>query len=716
MTTAPELDRYRLPLPNPTTMVVPSHRIVAQHAHLNARYNAEVWPLAPLISNPSTSLAAIRWRSCPPALEAEMRLVVWTMINGELRPTFLKERAVRLRSRLSPDAMGDAVQQWMLLAHWLEARGIRSLADCDSHVLKEYGDKLRDSGNGRERVLRVLGWVTRLWAFDQLSARPAGIGRPPWDEFGADDFLPATTSSGGENSREPLAEETIGPLLVWAIRMIDDLSDDILTAWDEATRLIDIAKTSVATAEGKAALEAFLDPLISSHAALPATKHHGKTALARQYVQGITGASARQVDGLNERHGLTKAAAERPGPCPLEVPVTGRIAGKPWRTALDFNEVSTLMRHLATAAFIVCSYLTGMRPEEVLGTVSGCCPDPRPDEAGQVGRHLIYSFEWKTATDEDGNHLSAGEEREVPWVAIAPVVNAIRVLERMVPAGSLLFDLFVHDLRFARRGTGSLKPGAMRARIEEFVDWANSEADAQGLASEAIAPDPHGAIGTARFRRSLAWHIARRPGGLVALAIQYGHMRTALNTEVAGGYGTRSRDGIHKIVALETALATAETAAELHEHFDGGGGVSGPAARKALLEAATGPRFEGREVKKDFARKYKEARKYLARDGAVLYDNPHALLLCLYKEDRALCARDGARDAPTLDRCVPGCGNTVRTDEHAVHLRAKADFLDKQAVHTPQPVGDRLRANADKLRSYADEHDRTRITKQETSV
>ena len=83
-----------------------------------------------------------------------------------------------------------------------------------------------------------------------------------------------------------------------------------------------------------------------------------------------------------------------------------------------------------------------------------------------------------------------------------------------------------------------------------------------------IPADPHGAIGTARFRRTLAWHIARRPGGLVALAIQYGHMQTALTTEVSGGYATRSRNGIHDMIALETALATAETAADLHEHFE----------------------------------------------------------------------------------------------------------------------------------------------------
>ncbi|MEU6191990.1 hypothetical protein [Nocardia sp. NPDC047038] len=49
--------------------------------------------------------------------------------------------------------------------------------------------------------------LTRLWAFDQLSSHPAGIGQPPWDAHGVDDYLPAaTTTGGGENTTEPLAE------------------------------------------------------------------------------------------------------------------------------------------------------------------------------------------------------------------------------------------------------------------------------------------------------------------------------------------------------------------------------------------------------------------------------------------------------------------------------------------------------------------------------
>jgi hypothetical protein len=187
-------------------------------------------------------------------------------------------------------------------------------------------------------------------------------------------------------------------------------------------------------------------------------------------------------------------------------------------------------------------------------------------------------------------------------------------------------------------------------------------------------------------------------------------MRTTFaDTATSQGYGLRSRGGIHSMLAVETALATADTAADLRDRFASGEGISGPSARRALLTAASTPRFEGRLVKAGFAR------KYLARDGAILYDNPHALLLCLYKHDRALCAKDTAAQEPALDRCVPGCANTVRTDDHAAQLRKKADRIDGQATHLPQPLAERLRANAGKLRSWANDHDRARFTHQEAS-
>lgn len=703
MTAIPEPDPYLLPPPTPASPVVLPHRAGALHAHLNGCYADSVWPLAPLTENPSAQKKSIYWRQWPAAFQDEMRLAAWNLINGELRPTFLLERNPRMRSRICVSEVYNTTTYWRQLGRWLEQRGIRSLADCTTSVLHDYGQHLLDAKYSRGRVFKILISLTRLWAFDQLSARPNGVGRPPWEDLGLDDYLPAATTGGGENLTEPLAEQTMGPLLIWAMRMIDDLSGDIFAAWTERQRLIEAARTSTSTVAGQAAVAAYLRPVIAGEAPIPATANHGKAVLASSYISGITGASRGQVDRFARREGLTARVAQRPGPCPLDVPVTGQIAGKPWRTALDYNEVPFLMRHLGTAAFIVCGYLTGMRPGEILGLRTGCCADPVPRPDGQPGRHLIRSCEFKTATDEHGNHRSGGAERAVPWVAITPVVNAIRVLERMVPDGYLLFDHRVHDAAGHRAGTGSLKLSAMRQRIEDFVAWANREAGSHGLTAEAVPADPHGNVSPARFRRSLAWHIARRPNGLVALAIQYGHMRTAFD-RASAGYGSRSRDGIHDLIDLETARAVADTVAALHDDLENGGGVSGPAARRAIRAAAVAPRFAGTVIT------LASARKLLANEDAMIYDNPHALVLCHYKRDRALCHRDGVRDTPSLDRCVPGCGNIARTDQQAAQLRDRALVFEIRAAHVPLPVARRLRDSAARLRDLADKHDRTRIT------
>ncbi|MFF4948952.1 integrase [Streptomyces chattanoogensis] len=696
-----EPDPYVLPMPFAGSPVVADHLVVALHARLNARYSDGIWPLAPLTDNPSEVKRALHWRNCPQVFQDEVRLIAWTLINGALRPSFLKDRSTKMRSRLSVVGTNTTVVEWMRLARWLEKRDIHTLAKCDSQMLHEYGLHIRDSSpRGRETARTVLNALTRLWAFDELSARPAGVGRPPWDEFGADDYLPAATSRGGENTTEVLAEQTMGPLLIWAIRMVDDLADDILAAWEVRKQLVAAARSNPANQAGKEALDALLIPLVNSGSPLPTTSIRGHISLARYYVGGLTGASKGHIQDFVHRHRLKDLAPQRPGPCPMDSPITGRIAGRPWREVMDFNETVALMRHLGTAAFVVLSYLTGMRPGEVLGLRTGCCPDPEPGPDGRVGRHLIRGNEYKTAIDEDGNHRSAGAEREVPWVAITPVVHAIRVLERMVPDGHLLFDHNAHDLHRPRPDTGSLKHESMRTRIEAFVEWANQEA-VRLQTGDVIAPDPHGRIGVKRFRRSLAWHIARRPGGLVALAVQYGHLRTAFVTE---GYAARSRDGIHELIDIETVRAVADTVADLHDDLEAGGGVSGPAARRAINAAARAPRFEGTIITAT------TARRLLANEDALLYDNPHALLLCHYRREQALCHRGIERETPSLDHCVTGCGNIVRTDQHAAQLRGRADILARRAEHVPQPMAERFRKNATRLRDLARQHDQSRIT------
>jgi hypothetical protein len=82
---------------------------------------------------------------------------------------------------------------------------------------------------------------------------------------------------------------------------------------------------------GRASLEAYLLPLVRSGSPLPASKHKGTAMLARTFIAATAGASPAQVDRFQMQHGLAALAARQPGPCPLKVPVTGRVNGRPWR-------------------------------------------------------------------------------------------------------------------------------------------------------------------------------------------------------------------------------------------------------------------------------------------------------------------------------------------------------------------------------------------------
>jgi hypothetical protein len=99
---------------------------------------------------------------------------------------------------------------------------------------------------------------------------------------------------------------------------------------------------------------------------------------------------------------------------------------------------------------------------------------------------------------------------------------------------------------------------------------------------------------------------------------------------------------------LETARAVADTVAGLHDSLEAGSGIiSGSAARRAIRAAAAAPRFAGTPIT------LASARKLLKNEDAMIYDNPHALVLCHYKRDKALCHRDGVRDTPASTGASP---------------------------------------------------------------
>ncbi|MEU9061809.1 hypothetical protein AB0D13_23845 [Streptomyces sp. NPDC048430] len=406
-------------LPAWNTPVIATSLVLAPGPVPVSIYADELWHLAPLVANPSATRPHLDWARFPEALRPQVQLAAWKMINMPLPASMLAGHPT-WHSRLGPHGIHDTVLRWQRFALWLHHQGVTGLDQISDGVWVAWADRVaRQPGAHRGTVTKDLVALTRLWAFDSATRAGAGMAMPPWNHLGVDDFLPTTPIPGrGENTTEPISPATMGPLLICALRMVDDFADDILAAWTESQRLADIAAHTAASPASKARLKHYLQDLIARGQPVPSRSNAGNVhALANTYIAGHVGCSSAQVNGLLTaapwQH-LLAYVRENPGPCPLSTPITGLVGERRWAAFIDFTATRELLRHLGTACFIVLAYLTGMRPAEVLGLESGCCPDQ------DGGRHLIYGRVFKSAADADGNHHSAGHLREVPWVAIAP--------------------------------------------------------------------------------------------------------------------------------------------------------------------------------------------------------------------------------------------------------------------------------------------------------
>src|SRR5439155_27235819 len=98
--------------------------------------------------------------------------------------------------------------------------------------------------------------------------------------------------------------------------------------------------------------------------------------------------------------------------------------------------------------------------------------------------------------------------------------------------------------------------------INAVIGWVNDYCRSNGR-TDAIPPDPtRTTINASRLRRTLAWFIVRRPRGLIAAAIQYGHVRTRVTVGYAGSYASGFPDDL----VFEEWLARLDTLADAHEH------------------------------------------------------------------------------------------------------------------------------------------------------
>lgn len=659
--------------PTPDTVVLLDRELVpGTDVSTLCRFGADRWRLSEAIFEEHETAASLNFAALPAPLRLAAKHYVWQLINHDAPTPLYRVGAERASIRTILSAWAGFKD----FLTWLHRRQITQFCDVTHDLLDDYLSHVGDQDITLEAKFRRTVEVRRLWSY--RSILPASMRLPvlpPWAGDPAGELFGRARTSR-ENRTPRIAEATMAALLSWSLRFVEDFAADIVAAHTEYVRL------KARTPEGRRRhgpvpfrpppgtverqMRAYLDDVKRRGACLP-----GKTS-----ADGQVEVDWRHVGMILERSFNSKTASSPAGQlllaagvpvaddAYLDTAITTQLDGQPWHAGpIAYRDAKVLARHLSTACLVVIAYLSGARPGEVLNLRRDCISH---DDAADMW--LMSGVFFKNAVDVSGNKIPAGAPRRDPWVVVAPVADAVAVLQRLHD-DDLLFPVTLEAGRSRPRNI--TRSGRARTEstpdVAAFIAWVNDYCRPRGLPP--IPPDPRGGLSISRFRRTLAWFIRRRPRGLVAGAIQYGHVHTRLIQGYAGDYNS----GFPDEYAFEDFLARMEELAADEQALAGGEHVSGPAAHtyRSRVSAAS-KQFGGHVITSA-----KQARDLLGNPLLQIFHGDG--MTCVFEPAQARCQiRGSAEDpmvTPDIDDCQPRCRNIARTDRDITAVRARHDEL-----------------------------------------
>lgn len=565
----------------------------------------------------------------------------------------------------------------------------KELGACDLNrvhqsLLDAYLDHLKRARRAKGQIARHLDIAADFHLFAPLLPG-GGLTFAPWRGRSVYDIAgaPHKHRATGENTTPRIPEAVIEPLLAWSIKYVKLFARDIFAARAEWERIQHRARRITAAEAGlptifmgrrrRARIRAFINERIQAGRGIPTytrrvagryawRRSNGEPLINWILIERMTACT--QFRDFHQQEIREAAAATSFEIGGMDTPISNDPdTGCPWRERFDPDSLALEERMLETAAYVICAYLTGMRDCEVQAMRAGCCSVERSED-GLVQRYRVRSkvFKGAPAGPEDAN-----------WVAIAPVADAITLMERLTR-------------RLRRRdGNDGLWRNLHKApeqalphiaynivfMLNRFRDHLNAQFGSPETPIIPSGPDGRSwRFTTRQFRRTIAWHIANRPFGAVAGMIQYKHASIA----AFEGYAGSSRSGFRAEIAREHAFGQMEDIISYFEARQDGLTISGPASArvsKALDAAAAdldplpgmiADRGRLRALLKDLAR--------------TLHVGP--LADCFFDPARALClkrATDLDSDRPALALCEPTrCPNACFTSRHRpVWAKARDD-------------------------------------------
>lgn len=625
-------------------------------------FSDDYWSLTAAVVQESGHARALKFTVIGESHRLTMKLLCYGMLSGAL-PEGEERPAI--------ETLSGHYYHLRYFCNWLDsAHPSLRIADLQEEHLDGFVNHLLTHVRSPTRRHKLRTSVAMLWRY-----RTSLLGRglsfdPRLREYW---FAEPYPEPGEENATPRIPEHVHGPLLVWAMRFVDDFSEDIIEA---ATRWRSgrTATARIPWGNARAHITQRIEQALRDGRPLPGEEGVvNKLALAR-----VLGCKTRTLDRYQDE---IAEAVERLGVSPygdLDLSPRGRIDDQQWVPGIALtlgrlDSLASLAGALQTACYIVIAFLSGMRDAEVKHMRAGCVSASR-DSHGRAVRWQVRSTAFKSEKNAHGV--------EATWIVGEPAGRAVTVLENLQAACGSATDLLFAPLPTSggsgpgsRSGNGALTSGATVDALDLFVEWVDDYCTKYSR-PDAI-PLHNGRpwhLTTRQFRRTLAWYIARRPGGAIVGAIAYRHH----SIQMFEGYAGTSDSGFRAEVEAEEALARGEhllAMIEQHDHTT----LSGPAAEEAYR------RLEAMEASGQFIGSVqtdaKRFQRLLSAHGPQIF--PGKYVTCVFRPKTARC--HAGSDGPDFPTCEPlDCANVALTPENVQVWENEIEVIEADIAQRPE--------------------------------
>jgi len=664
------------------------------------QFSDPVWDLYAAVPDRHSSRTSIHWERFPKPFRHACKLYVFALINIVDHAPRLASAAASIPSIKTIVADLTGLRQFV---RYLANRGLRGFPEVTTAHLDHYlGHVIKQPATAQLRN-RMLVAVQRLHIYKETVPDSCRLPiRTLWGGSNAYDLIGQRGSARHRECRTPrIHPDVMHPLLSAALLVIDTIATDIRPATTQLVALRVLAlrlgaplmdHRRGAPPRGRVArdhLERLLSALEAQKYPLPG-RDDGEGTVVDLHALALAGVV--EYDALRRSSGIAiLARSDLPIQADLlRVPNVSTVDGRPWRDQpVEAAELPNLIRHVTAACYIVIAYLSGIRVGEVLNLQRGCV-----SHDATLGLHFLSGRQLKASPDR-----AERSPATIPWVINEQGAKAISVLEDLAPS-SVLFPGGVFGSPLWLQPSQCRKARSINTDIKQFIGWFNA-AIAPAIGHAAIGADEHGSITGRRLRRTLAWHIVRRPGGTIAGATQYGH----LYTQITHGYAGKADSGFLDEISFEEFLLRTEQLHDDLQQLDRREHVSGPAADLYRHRVTAGAQFNGLTISTPA-----QARITLANSDLQVHHG--SLLTCVWRPETAACRNKDTDPAagPAWSKCRLNCGNIAYTDRDVSSLRRHVDQLrmDLDMAALPKPLHQRLSERLSEHQRAVDNHHATR--------